>query len=225
MQNNLLLAMLPTMHPSKSYIHLPVDSKEQAIAVVKAYGITKFDDVYVTEFHPTVKEGNPYQVHICHSEFLDLLMDNGKFAPSILQRQEEYEPTQEEMDAALADAETMSYNMRTYGTIDVPKENRIVLKDLRNSSKALRELAPTIIDENPPKFSVSATPLPDADLKVYTLWYTDECHTDCEDEFEAPDDVMAMRIADIKCKGNEGLWTGVSLTSSDDKELDYKPFG
>lgn len=33
-----------------------------------------------------------------------------------------YTPTGDEVAAALADAELMNYNMRTYGCIDVPKE-------------------------------------------------------------------------------------------------------
>lgn len=34
---------------------------------------------------------------------------------------DDYEPTSDEISAALADADEMNYNMRTFGTIDRPK--------------------------------------------------------------------------------------------------------
>lgn len=95
----------------------------------------------------------------------------------------EYIPTAEEVASALEDADKMNFNMRTYGTIDVPA------------------------------------------MAVYTLYYTDECHIDHEDEFEAFGDTHALFIAGTKCRGCEGLWTGISLTSSNENDIDFRPFG
>lgn len=61
-------------------------------------------------------------------------------------------------------------------------------------------------------------------MKVYTLWYLDECGKNCEDEFEAISDEKAIEHAMNKCRGNEGLWQHISLTSSDEIELEFNPF-
>lgn len=59
---------------------------------------------------------------------------------------------------------------------------------------------------------------------VYTLWYTNECGSDIEHEFEVPNNEAAIGYAMGYCKGNEGLWSGIYLTNCEGKDLDFSPF-
>lgn len=110
-------------------------------------------------------------------------------------------------------------------TVDVsivPEKDKVLLSDLRTSTLVLREhYTGPVKDDSPPKFSVSVLLSP---MIVYTLWYTDECHKDNEYEFEASTDEEAMTIAKTKCKGCEGLWSGISITNSNGKEIEFDPF-
>lgn len=61
-------------------------------------------------------------------------------------------------------------------------------------------------------------------LTGYTLWFTNECGHDIEREFEALTDASALLQGQAMCRGNEGLWSGISITREDGEELDFKPF-
>lgn len=61
-------------------------------------------------------------------------------------------------------------------------------------------------------------------MTAYTLWYTNECGNDCEREFEALTDASALLQGQAMCRGNEGLWSCISITREDGEELDFQPF-
>lgn len=61
--------------------------------------------------------------------------------------------------------------------------------------------------------------IPEVQMPIYTLSYTDECGTDHEVEREFWTDKAAMDWAYSQANGNEGLWTGVSLYRGEDEIL------
>ena len=61
-------------------------------------------------------------------------------------------------------------------------------------------------------------------MGIYTLLYTNECHFDCEKEFEAANDTQAISHALSMCEGNEGLWTGIHLLDTEGNEFEFNPF-
>lgn len=67
----LTLLLLPSIHASEDYIELPVESREQAIAVVMAYGITKLDDAYVSACHVSDIADPVYELVLSFSELRD----------------------------------------------------------------------------------------------------------------------------------------------------------
>lgn len=64
----------------------------------------------------------------------------------------------------------------------------------------------------------------DIQLGVYTLYYVNECGSDCEKEFEALSDYQAIQTATNMCKGNQDLWFFITLTDTMGDELKFDPF-
>lgn len=56
-------------------------------------------------------------------------------------------------------------------------------------------------------------------MSMYTFYWTDECGESHDVYMEAADDADAYSKALDKCRGNEGLWTGISLTTETDDEI------
>lgn len=47
---------------------------------------------------------------------------------------------------------------------------------------------------------------------IFSLFFTDECGCDKEHEFEAPSSLPAVAYVLGFIRGNEGLWSGITLT-------------
>ena len=61
--------------------------------------------------------------------------------------------------------------------------------------------------------------VPDIQMPVYTLYYTDECGTDHEIEKEFWTTQSAMDWAYKQACGQEGLWTGIGLSGPEGEEI------
>ena len=69
----LILSLLTSMSTSDTPVQLEMHTREQAIAVVKAYGLDRLDDAYLSCVHPNVSDdSNPYEELISFSEFKQL---------------------------------------------------------------------------------------------------------------------------------------------------------